>query len=377
MGHKAMFLRVLVGVALVFAWFWAVTPSVQAASMTESLNDGNAMDSDAQTILDMASPDQREALKDYLMQIAEIDLETQIAVEEYNSAHTRLQTIHEDIAQKELDLDVLNRAYAIQSRYLAERAVMYYKGGDLAIIEMLLDATSIENFIARWNYLSMININDLAHRERIAQEQAALQQSLAQLLVDRDEAASLDFELKARKIEIEKRNEQRTEALVEEHAELAALVRAYYIIEDLREARYITSINGSDTGGDTIDESSVAETALAYRGVPYTWGGASKEGFDGPGLLVFVFAQHGIELEHSATAQAAQGRSVTTTAALKPGDALFFGEPVRHAGIYLGNGYFIHAPNAGDVVRVSLLSERTDFAAARRYDWKPRLVRPL
>jgi cell wall-associated NlpC family hydrolase len=35
-------------------------------------------------------------------------------------------------------------------------------------------------------------------------------------------------------------------------------------------------------------------------------------------------------------------------------------------GMYIGGGKFIHAPQTGDVVKVSLLKDRSDFVTARR-----------
>ena len=347
-----------------------------AAPPTESLGDADSISFDAQSILDMASPEQRAALEEYLLKIAEIDLETQIAVEEYNNAQSRLDAINSDIEQKEVDLEALSRAYSIQTQQLGERAVLYYKEGDLAFINMLLDATSIQNFIQRFNYLSVLNIKDSARRTRIGEEKAALQQTLSQLLLDRDEAASLAFELKARKIEIESRNKQRTDVLVGQNPELAQLVRAYYTIEEMRESRFNADVRYAPTS-TTIAPDNPAETALAYRGIPYVWGGADRSGFDGPGLVQYVFSQHQVNLPRSATEQSVLGSAVVSSAALIPGDVVFFGNPVRHAGIYLGNGYFIHAPNTGDVVKVSLLSDRSDYAGARRYAWSPRTVAPL
>ena len=52
--------------------------------------------------------------------------------------------------------------------------------------------------------------------------------------------------------------------------------------------------------------------------------------------------------------------------ALQPGDLLFFYSPVSHVGIYIGNGQMVHAPTAGDVVKVSSLDYMPSFNSARR-----------
>jgi cell wall-associated NlpC family hydrolase len=106
---------------------------------------------------------------------------------------------------------------------------------------------------------------------------------------------------------------------------------------------------------------------MAYRGIPYKWGGASKAGFDCSGLVLYVFAQHGVKLPHHSATQALSGQKVTGV--LQPNDVVFFGSPIHHVGIYIGGGYYIHAPRTGDVVKISQLSGRRDLSAARRYNW--------
>jgi cell wall-associated NlpC family hydrolase len=51
---------------------------------------------------------------------------------------------------------------------------------------------------------------------------------------------------------------------------------------------------------------------------------------------------------------------------VQPGDLVFFGNPVHHVGIYVGDDLFIHAPRTGDVVKISRLSERADVSHIRR-----------
>lgn len=102
--------------------------------------------------------------------------------------------------------------------------------------------------------------------------------------------------------------------------------------------------------------------AIAYRflGVPYVWAGASPTGFDCSGLTMYVWGQLGIKLGHYTGFQFYEGRRVPRDQ-LEPGDLVFFhansaGVP-QHEGMYVGNGSFIHAPQTGDVVKISSLFE--------------------
>ena len=94
--------------------------------------------------------------------------------------------------------------------------------------------------------------------------------------------------------------------------------------------------------------------AERYLGVPYVWGGASPSGFDCSGLIMYVYAQLGIDLPHFAAAQFRDGRHVRMDQ-LRRGDLVFF-DDLNHVGIYIGGGRFIHAPHTGDHVRISSLS---------------------
>ena len=113
--------------------------------------------------------------------------------------------------------------------------------------------------------------------------------------------------------------------------------------------------------------SAIVDTAKSYLGVRYVYGGASPSGFDCSGFTMYVYQQHGYSLPHSATSQwqSGLGTKVWSIGALQPGDLVFFNDPSRnagkacsHAGIYIGDGQFIHSSSSssGGVIVSSLTS---------------------
>ena len=101
--------------------------------------------------------------------------------------------------------------------------------------------------------------------------------------------------------------------------------------------------------------SGVVSVAKQYLGTRYSYGGASPSGFDCSGFTMYCFQQMGVSLPHSATSQwqSGAGQKVTSTSALQSGDLVFFCDPSRskgkacsHAGIYIGNGQFIHSSSS-------------------------------
>jgi cell wall-associated NlpC family hydrolase len=101
--------------------------------------------------------------------------------------------------------------------------------------------------------------------------------------------------------------------------------------------------------------SGIVEIARKYVGAPYRWGGSSPSGFDCSGLVRYVYAQVGVELPHNAAKQYALGAPVAREDLL-PGDIVFF-DRLRHNGIYIGDGRFIHARQTGKRVSIAGLDE--------------------
>lgn len=115
----------------------------------------------------------------------------------------------------------------------------------------------------------------------------------------------------------------------------------------------------------------IVNTAEQYLGTPYAWGGESPSGFDCSGLVQYVYDKVGYALNRTSQEQFSQGTPVSK-AELQSGDLVFFAgsdgtlNSPGHVGIYVGGDEYIQSPRKNDVVKVSNLSDRNDYAGARR-----------
>lgn len=121
----------------------------------------------------------------------------------------------------------------------------------------------------------------------------------------------------------------------------------------------------------TSGQTALLDYAYTFLGVPYKWGGTSPNGLDCSAFVQRCFATQGIKLPRTAHEQIECGMPISPDD-LRAGDRLYFASSdgrITHTGIYVGNGYFIHASSSRHGVAVSNLSEplyRKMYAGARR-----------
>jgi cell wall-associated NlpC family hydrolase len=105
--------------------------------------------------------------------------------------------------------------------------------------------------------------------------------------------------------------------------------------------------------------SDIAIHALGLVGTPYRYGGNTPDsGFDCSGLIGYVYKSRAGVAPPRTVAQLGEFGQAVDSSELRTGDLVIFGagRSPSHAGIYVGEGRFVHAPSTGGTVRLDQLA---------------------
>ena len=329
-------------------------------------------------------------------QIIQLDQSLSVADEKINLANYRLTQV---VAQQNLNRRELRvaRANLGRSRKLIEKRLLaIYNQTSPTTLDLVLGSQNLGNLLNRLDNASQVTALDNKVIGQVATFKTAVQKDARALKSEHVYAAKVLAERQAVRDQVSNEIGQRNQLLTSIKGQIVTLeaqqrarelqavqaAQARAAAEQAAQAAAAqatvigaTAAAPTDSTGATVatvDPSSpfgsqVVSIAMSYIGTPYVWGGASPGGFDCSGLVMYSFAQLGVQLPHSSYAQFNYGIPVSYSQ-LEPGDLVFF-DSLGHVGIYIGGGEYVDAPYTGAYVRVDSLTSGwalANYSGARR-----------
>lgn len=352
-----------------FAAILAVGLSVPAASAFAAPSDDKQ--AEAQAAL--------QKLNQYQSELDQASANYEAAHQEQIDAQNRVDEAQKQIEEKTAQIEK-------DQQRLSDRARDMYRSGDTNFLDVILGASSFEQFATTWNMLETLNGNDaeLVSETKTAREdlQAAKQEAEEQAKVASDKAEEAKSVAEAADQKASEM-QQTYNSLSAEAQELISQERAAQEAQQQAAAaaaeqngtagndaattitnnnRNNTTSSNSSSSSDSnknnasssatnnskpqsVSGNSVVNRAYSQLGKPYQWGAVGPNSFDCSGLVSYCLTGSYSRLGTTGTFM-----GWTRVSSPQPGDICVNS---HHCGIYIGGGQMIHAPRTGDVVKVS------------------------
>lgn len=320
-----------------------------------------------------------QKLNQYQSELDQASANYEAAHQEQIDAQNRVDEAQKQIEEKTAQIEK-------DQQRLSDRARDMYRSGDTNFLDVILGASSFEQFATTWNMLETLNGNDaeLVSETKTAREdlQAAKQEAEEQAKVASDKAEEAKSVAEAADQKASEM-QQTYNSLSAEAQELISQERAAQEAQQQAAAaaaeqngtagndaattitnnnRNNTTSNNSSSSSNSnknnasssatnnskpqsVSGNSVVNRAYSQLGKPYQWAAVGPNSFDCSGLVSYCLTGSYSRLGTTGTFM-----GWTRVSSPQPGDICVNS---HHCGIYIGGGQMIHAPRTGDVVKVS------------------------
>ncbi|MDQ0246625.1 cell wall-associated NlpC family hydrolase/Skp family chaperone for outer membrane proteins [Bacillus fengqiuensis] len=342
-------------------------------------------------------------IDDFETKIQQLDNRITIAMEKSQKLNDDIKRQHEKIVETEAEIEKAKQALDAHKKVYSERLRSIQLEGNQSIAtyaELLLSSDNISEFLTRFTAISQIIesdrdlLNGLNEKEQTLKgAEEKLQNGYNQLKKSQNKLADEQKKIEADKKEVEKelakaknilknQQDQLVQQEAQRRAQQAQLAQqeaqrrvqqaqlAQQAEQETRQQSLVTKASKSTPSVEAAaltnsgEANKLIATAKQYLGVPYVWGGTTPSGFDCSGFTQYVFRSVGINLPRVSRDQQNVGTRISLNE-VQPGDLVFRGNPAYHVGIYIGGGQYIHAPQTGDVLKISTYNPSKFTTAAR------------
>lgn len=301
---------------------------------------------------------QYNALQD---ELTELSAQLDEASNNYYAALDEQQAAEQKVDEAKAKVEEKTKEVEAFQEQLSDRARSMYRSGDVSFVDVILGASSFEEFATTWNFLEKLTENDAALVQQTKDARAELEaaqaeaEEQAQIAADKaaeaksvkDQAEAAEAEAQAKSDEAQALYDSLSAEAAEQlkkEQEAAAAAAAAAAASSNSNAKGSGSVNNNKV--QTVTGNAVVDRAYAQLGKPYVWGAAGPNSFDCSGLVGYCLT--GVMGNHWCSTYTMRNWTVVTNP--QPGDLCLNS---HHTGVYIGGGQMIHAPQTGDVVKIS------------------------